>query len=348
MGFFRVLLALGVVFDHLGPLKFIFGSLTAVFVFFMISGFYMALILNTKYSQLDHGIKRFYINRALRIYPTYFAILILVSLLGYKVEFLASLGDYWDFRLFPTLLITLSNIFIFGLDMSVVINPSTSFNFIGPAWTLGAELLFYLIAPLVVLKRPLVAGLLIIGSLILRIYLTQNGYANVPWLFNFFPSILMFFLLGHVGYLIYSRIKTYQISKSIGRGIICLFLVYIAYKSFKYGNFFLNFLDPTVHKIKGFIFYSAITISIPFVFLATKDSRVDNFIGKLSYSIYLLHLPIHFLILSSTKKLDFFAGYDQLDIFGLSLAVIIALSLCLYFFIEKPIEAVRRRVENNV
>jgi len=40
MGFFRVFLALGVLFDHLGPLKFIFGSLTAVRVFFMISGFY--------------------------------------------------------------------------------------------------------------------------------------------------------------------------------------------------------------------------------------------------------------------------------------------------------------------
>jgi len=59
-------------------------------------------------------------------------------------------------------------------------------------------------------------------------------------------------------------------------------------------------------------------------------------------------MPIYYLIVANTKKLDFFAGYAKPDIFGLSLAVIIVLSLCLYFFVEKPIEVIRRRVESNV
>jgi len=73
IGILRLFLAFCVIAGHsqmtvfgvLGPN----WSVWAVQIFFVISGFYMALILNTSYRTLP--VKSFYFSRAVRIYPTY-------------------------------------------------------------------------------------------------------------------------------------------------------------------------------------------------------------------------------------------------------------------------------------
>lgn len=86
MGILRFLLALSVLTSHCGPLlgtSLLPGGM-AVEAFFMISGFYMALILGGKYATNDRaGMLLFYQNRALRLYPTY----LLVMLAGWAVFF---------------------------------------------------------------------------------------------------------------------------------------------------------------------------------------------------------------------------------------------------------------------
>ena len=76
MGYLRFILALFVVISHSNSNILIpffnntdltlynFGGRNAVGLFFMISGFYMSLILTDKYK---NSIKTFYVNRALRI-----------------------------------------------------------------------------------------------------------------------------------------------------------------------------------------------------------------------------------------------------------------------------------------
>lgn len=66
MGILRLLLAIGVIAEHAG-VAFGVGSFTAVEAFFMISGFYMSLILgNGSYRTLP-----FYLSRGLRIFPSW-------------------------------------------------------------------------------------------------------------------------------------------------------------------------------------------------------------------------------------------------------------------------------------
>ena len=71
MGVLRCLLALSVLLVHDvdGWFKLIDGA-AAVQCFFLISGFYMALVLNERYADLGS----FYFNRALRLLPTYWAV----------------------------------------------------------------------------------------------------------------------------------------------------------------------------------------------------------------------------------------------------------------------------------
>jgi peptidoglycan/LPS O-acetylase OafA/YrhL len=338
VGVFRIILAIAVMFDHMQTssgetLNLIFGSLTAVRVFFMISGFYMSLIFINKYSRHENGHMLFYSNRALRIYPTYIAVLIFATVLteiqgGHSLLLSA---ENWAS---PEFYIPISNILILGLDILIThgIVP-----IIGPAWSIGSELAFYLLVPFIILKRPFVVGILIAGSIIVRIWLNTNGYPAVPWTYNFFPSILVFFLLGHISYLIYNQIKKFAISRYLAISGIIVFLVYITYKAYAYGNFFLPFLDPTVNTGQGFAFYVTFTLFMPFLFLATKDSKIDRFIGNLSFSTYLLATPTRQLI--DTNQNIF--GTENIHL--VTLIMTLTLSLNIYLAIEKPIEAIRVR-----
>src|ERR1700709_503357 len=75
MGSLRLFLALSVAFGHFGvPLGFPTSDI-AVQSCYVISGFYMALVLNEKYGTGSYWL--FVSNRLLRLWPTYFVVLIL-------------------------------------------------------------------------------------------------------------------------------------------------------------------------------------------------------------------------------------------------------------------------------
>jgi peptidoglycan/LPS O-acetylase OafA/YrhL len=87
MGLLRFLLAVSVILNHAGLLYgfgFVGGS-TAVEAFFIISGFYITLILNEKYIKANNSYKLFITNRFLRLYPFYWIVLILSLLCAYYI-----------------------------------------------------------------------------------------------------------------------------------------------------------------------------------------------------------------------------------------------------------------------
>src|SRR5690349_20655091 len=77
MGTIRFLLALSVLLEHIGPTGpvHLLGAHTAVQSFYIISGFYMALVLNEKYVGVNGSYTLFLGNRLLRLYPAYLALL---------------------------------------------------------------------------------------------------------------------------------------------------------------------------------------------------------------------------------------------------------------------------------
>jgi len=79
MGLLRLLFAISVLTAHAGPLfgSHLIGGKMAVQSFFMLSGFYMALILSKRYVGKKSSYKLFLTSRFLRIYPTYWVVLVL-------------------------------------------------------------------------------------------------------------------------------------------------------------------------------------------------------------------------------------------------------------------------------
>lgn len=102
MGVVRFLLAIIVVLAHAGfPMESI-RALGSVQAFFVLSGVYMAAVWTTKYGVLERGARYFYLNRIMRLWPTYL-FLLLLTFAAYKLFGAQLSGDDELFNLFEAL-----------------------------------------------------------------------------------------------------------------------------------------------------------------------------------------------------------------------------------------------------
>ncbi|MBN2166279.1 MAG: acyltransferase [Marinilabiliaceae bacterium] len=353
MGIIRVLLAISVVIAHSMPVfgNTMVGGTLAVQAFYIISGFYMALILNEKYNNY----KLFITNRLLRLLPTYWFVLILA--IGYSIfifavnrEHAAYLDPYFDhfseFSLLSKLFIVLANLFVIGQDIIMYLGidlqsgnlfytgvfngsepPLYSFLFMPQAWTISLELMFYLIAPFIVRRKTTTILLFISLSLLLRFILVNKGLNYDPWTYRFFPNELSIFLMGAISYKMYKRKFIAQIN-SYWRLLIWI--------SFLIITMLYQFI-PWAGKP---IIYLLITMfSIPFIFHHFKNNKLDTYIGEISYPIYLSHL----LIMVVMSFISNFFGFSLGSEWSLSIIFItIFFSLATIQFIIKPIDKYRQ------
>lgn len=348
MGIIRLVLALCVVVAHSTP---ILGFMPmhgtgAVQSFYIISGFYMALVLSTKYLPANTGVMNFYASRMSRLLPVYILVLVLTfvgaSFIGRTLyEPLSQLYQKYSLLEFPyQILIAATNLFIIGQDLIMFLatepsgsslhwtgnlsasNPAYYFLLVPQAWTLGVELWFYLLAPFIVPLRARALVLLLLLSVSIRILLAMHGFTNDPWAYRFFPNELAFFVMGVLAYKWYSvRSRRKSLSRRIGyiMGGVILSLIaahrYIPSEITKFVLFYLIFVG-----------------CLPWIFESTRFSRIDRFLGNLSYPVYIGHL----MLLGVVSWAGEWRG---------PLLVIVSLifSLFAYFFIEQPVERWRTR-----
>ena len=127
MGLLRLILALAVVLEHSSQIfgYTLVGGRLAVQAFYIISGFYMSLILNEKY--VGRGsYKLFITNRFLRLYPIYWAVLTCTVLSSVFIYFYSGGATWGKLNLYVEhfhsmglgnfLFAVLSNIFLFFQD----------------------------------------------------------------------------------------------------------------------------------------------------------------------------------------------------------------------------------------
>ncbi|NDJ22410.1 acyltransferase family protein [Nostoc sp. B(2019)] len=353
MGLLRVLLALTVVVAHSNA---IFGliftqGVVAVQTFFIISGFYMTMILEKKY--IGKGsYKLFLSNRLLRLYPIYWVVLIITIIVNLVAVFvidkpvtLSYYINYFSQMNFGTFLFTvITNIILLGQDVVMFLGLDTEtgkmfftsdyfktdpefwrFLFIPQAWTLGIELSFYLIAPFLVRRKTSTILTLISISLLLRVYIYfYLGLTNDPWIHRFFPTELALFLLGTISYRIYSKIANKKIRK-IELSITVVFLL---------ATIFYQFI-PDFYKMWSFYIFSC--LSIPFIFKVTKDSKFDMRLGEFSYPVYIVHRIVIQVLTPITDRL-------RIDDYRGELATVLSFlaAFLLIKYVSDPIEKIRQ------
>ncbi|MDB5146066.1 MAG: hypothetical protein JWQ57_86 [Mucilaginibacter sp.] len=359
MGILRFLLAIAVIFGHSGSphgISFVGGQI-AVEAFFIISGFYIALILNEKYIKQNNSYKLFITNRLLRLYPYYWIISIATLICAYFIPHYNSnsyMGNLNGWRTYGNDLNIISysgllftNLFLFCQDVVMFLGvnikngnlfftpkfyltnpPLYTFLLVPQAWSIGIELAFYLIAPFIVRKRYTIIIILLLASMIGKIYAMTHGLNSAPWSYQFFPFELMYFMMGTLSYFIYKKfIENIKLPKYIYQ------FVYIGLSLFTMIFSFIHIRNFDV------VYIVCLFLSIPFLFKYTEKFKLDRYIGELSYPIYISHI----LVLNICRAIGP-QKYSNIEtIIGATV-----LSMILVKFVGGPIERIRQgRIKNQ-
>jgi peptidoglycan/LPS O-acetylase OafA/YrhL len=317
MGLVRFIVALAVASGHASSFfgADIFPKMPgshAVQIFYIISGFLIALILSGKYADTRQGNWIFYSNRAVKIYVPYLAILAVTTLVWLFIYSVT--GNAGPLAVFGSpmsagawLYAVTTNIFLIGMEWgSMLIERGSDLSFsafaiekppnaiqysvIIPAWTLSLELMFYLIAPFILRRHFLVVAALALASYFLRFWAYQHGFRSIATEYRFFPFELSLFLYGALSYRFYVFLKERDMFKpalSLSITLACAFTAIALPKYFRQHQ----------HQM-----YAVVGILLPALFDFSTRYRWDKWLGDLSYPLYLVHWPICVVVLAALSE----------------------------------------------
>ena len=351
MGFLRTYLALCVVASHASAncADRMLNGMEAVQLFYVISGFYMQLILAGKYSSVG----QFYESRALRIYVPYFAVLLFVvagsALSGLLAGKWLALQPYltpdaWgDSHPAAVAAAALTNLTVFGQDALFFVSgtknipPLWPFLVIQPSWTIALELTFYLLAPFLARLSSRVLIALVVTSLLSRFLGCHRlGFSGDPWLYRFFPFEIAFFLAGMLACRAYRRWAEGSFAAVFYPGVIAGLLVFLTAWTW----FLPEWPRKCGELFPIYALYAALLPVIVIIFAATSKNRFDRAVGELSFPVYLNHFFI----------LEFFRAYGYGGLVPpawqgeVVMLVSLLLAVAMTYFFLAPFERWRHRV----
>ena len=325
------------------------GSIS-VQAFYIISGFYMALILREKYEDSPNGAWLFYSNRALRLYPLFWTFSLLALLLAlYKSS--PALIDVFGLPLTTELYFLFTNVFILFQDTTQFLHVDPDHGFISPtldyaqanasayllvpqAWSIGVEIWFYMLAP--VLTRWSTRALIIIifitliGRIAFFSFFSDHYYGAFNY--RFFPFELSLFLMGSLAYRVYKAISWSTLGKPRTYLIAILPILLPIFLTISFRG-----SDPFSSESVRWLYLIAVATCLPALFFSTKAMSLDRWIGELSYPIYLSQ----FVVITAVA----FTPLQNLHPLFRSLTIVvftILLSWLATIAIEQPIEKFRQ------
>ncbi|WP_419800495.1 acyltransferase family protein [Mucilaginibacter sp.] len=299
------------------------GGQIGVSIFFVISGFLITLLLLKE--EAEHGtisLKNFFIRRSLRIFPAFY------------------------FLLFVYFLLQMCGVLNIGLSSWLSSLTYTKFYFArgqndwetGHIWTLSAEEQFYLIWPFVfVYLKKLRATFAVVIILV------------VPAL-RLFTDISVMHLFTRADALMLGCLLAMHYQKAVSffntKPVVVLLLPFVMLLFCLFSKKFLFMLDAQQAGLISKVFFGSfgsitnlsiaaiIIVSITHrnnLYFKVLNNELINYIGKLSYSIYLW------------QQLFFSKNTLPLSNFPINLACILLAALFSYYLIEQPFLKLKKR-----
>lgn len=319
-GSLRLLLALAVALSHAHiSWRGHHIGVMAVVVFLLLSGYVVAGLLRPG-SALSRSPMRFYAERSARLLPLYYALMLAGALLvlagGTHSEFLQGPGtaaQWW------------ANLLIVPQNYSMFSQTLEHFLLVPPAWSLGLEIQFYLLAPWLLRGERI---MLVAMAATLAISAAAHlGLLHGDWFgYRLLCGNLYIFLSGVWLY----RMHHAQASAVPLLGIwgLCLLLFAATGWLGKWGTPF-NF-----EVLLGYL------LGLPLVAWLGRQSRKpwDDQLGQLAYGAFLSHFAI--LWLAPQLGLITPSGRPLISY----LALVLAAALVGHVVVERPLLAWRRRL----
>jgi peptidoglycan/LPS O-acetylase OafA/YrhL len=326
----------------------------AVTFFFVLSGFLITYkLLRERDKSGTIRIKKFYLKRILRIWPLYFLLVFIgtivlpfaFSILNVDYQMPYTLGQTWFYFLFflPGLVT-----FFFG------------HHFLEPLWSIGIEEVFYLLwAPLLKFSKNKIL-ILMMSIILVKISLNILGYLVVQnEIFNYIINTFKFeaMAIGGLGaYYIYTRGESItQISFFKIPFQIIIILTIISYLIFhsNIDNIYWNavFKTPILSSliVDCLFLHVIICVSIVNNGVIKLNGKTLSFLGEISYGIYMYHMLIIFGAMFFLKKylIQMSFPYSQVVYYSVITVFIIIVSALSKYLFENYFLNLKRRIDNN-
>lgn len=295
------------------------GGHLGVLIFFLISGFIITHV------SLKENVYEFAIKRLFRIFPPLAASLaltyaIVIFCMNYNMPMPLGIGE----RTF--------NEYVQSLFLVNYITGTTAVNAV--TWTLLIEMVFYVVTALLITYtrndnvKSTFTFIVIISLIVCASYISPalRSLANLS-------VYVLFLLIGRIYYFYSSGMMNGKQATALTG--ICSFL-YISFYNYLYPGLLFSAPSPAYPVI-----YSDIISILVFVVAANyckKIGKTSFFLAEVSYSTYLLHLPVGGLAMVMLDK----SGVSFELSFILSLVSCFAASYLMLILVERPSQRVAR------
>ncbi len=326
--------------DPLSPLIAYSSALGVVF-FFVLSGFLITfLLLKEKEQNNSIAIKKFYLRRALRIWPLYYLIFILGFFILPYLDFFAVPGQdiFFQQNFWGNLL--LYAFFMPNLAFSIY---TTAVPNIGQSWSIGVEEQFYLLWPLLIRKsKNVLKSILWITSIIIALkglILLSAPFVKLDALVVLKKFLAMSKLecmaLGGLGaYVLFSNKEkilriVYRPISQITSVVILPILIYFTPTAF----------EDILHLLFSISFLVIIlNVASNEKSLLRFENSTLQYLGRISYGFYMFHVMC---IVFTIHFLDKYIGLDNdiskpqhMLLYGISFLLTVAVSSLSYHIFE--------------
>lgn len=313
-------------------MKFSQAGWMGVDLFFVLSGFLITGILYDS-KESDHYFRNFYARRCLRIFPLYYAALVL---------FLIILP--WLFSAHAGLQSIKENAFWYWTYLSNLRSAYTGWHWFGAVnhfWSLAVEEQFYFVWPFVILffkRRTLlrVCLALILGAVLVRVLLCLAGYTIAAYVLM--PARMdalatgAFVALACRGPHGFARLANVAWPTASLMGVV-LALIFV----WRGGLFAHDVIFATIGYTLLAIFFGSILVlalvSTPSSILGRLfTSSGMTFFGRYSYALYVFHHPILFFIpgsLALSRIPKVLGSRLPAELLFIALATIVTVSIAL-------------------
>jgi peptidoglycan/LPS O-acetylase OafA/YrhL len=296
-----------------------------VTLFFVISGFLITYLLLQEVNKTSNvDIKKFYIRRILRIWPIYYLFIFICVgvffIMKKPLDF--NMKEMWFYIFFA------ANIpFIFQQGIVILVHY----------WSIGVEEQFYLFWPLIIKISKnklfkitvLIFFILFLTKMVFWWYFGHGSFAYR------FLSVTRFhcMMIGAIGAILYFN-KNIRFIKLFSNKIVQL----LSWMLFLLMG--LNFIYIPVVVSQEIIAIASLSMIIGQITVNNRiinlEKTIFDFIGKISYGIYIIHPLIILLISKLYKNLNFNQTLKYLIVYLSVVFVTIVVAWLSYNFYEKP------------
>jgi len=321
----------------------------AVFSFFILSGFLMTMIMHESYGYTKDGVKRFTINRFLRLYPMYWVaasisiITIVVVTPNFSLMYHKALDLPDNFK---EIFYNFSMLFFSISPLSV--EPRLS----PPTWALTVEIFYYVLIAFGLSRSKKITLVWLAGSLVYFVLTYYMGLSPSSR-YNIIFAASLPFSLGAILYFYKDKLFALLSKNNISNPLYYLAAYILNSLLFSFFQKNILFIHSEIIVEMGMYLNMLLTLFVLTVLFHWKGNRyittrIDKIFGDYSYPIYLLHwqcaLLVSYILFESPEK-----GYSSegITVFFGTLLLVFIISLVFIALIDKNVSRIRERIKKN-